>query len=70
MSYSAFLLRNLVSATSFTVVGIMCKIATVVINCLIWENHASAEGLFALSICLGAGTMYQQSPLREQQQAP
>eukprot|EP00951_Prasinocladus_malaysianus_P036401 scaffold383029_cov43-Prasinocladus_malaysianus.AAC.1 len=28
MSYSAFLLRAMVSATTFTVVGIMCKIAT------------------------------------------
>lgn len=50
MSYSAFLLRAMVSATSFTVVGIMCKIATVVINCVIWDKHASPMGLIALSI--------------------
>lgn len=50
MSYSAFLLRAMVSATSFTVVGIMCKVATVVINCLIWDKHASALGLAALAI--------------------
>ena len=43
MSYSQFLLRGLISATSFTVVGTMCKIATVVINCLIWDKHASFE---------------------------
>lgn len=65
MSYSAFLLRAMVSATSFTVVGIMCKIATVVINCLIWDKHASPEGLAALAICLAAGTMYKQAPMRE-----
>ena len=64
MSYSAFLLRGLVSATTFTVVGTMCKIATVVINCLIWDKHASLRGLAALFVCLFAGVWYQQAPLR------
>ncbi len=64
MSYSAFLLRSSVSATSFTVVGIMCKIATVIINLLIWDNHASTEGLAALFICLFAGVLYKQAPMR------
>lgn len=65
MSYSAFWLRSIVSATSFTVVGIMCKIMTVIVNLLIWDKHASPAGLLALSVCLGAGTFYQQAPLRE-----
>ncbi|QDZ21499.1 solute carrier protein [Chloropicon primus] len=64
MSYSAFLLRSSVSATSFTVVGIMCKIATVMINLMIWDNHASTEGLGALFICLFAGVLYRQAPMR------
>jgi hypothetical protein len=66
MSYSQFLLRGLISATSFTVVGTMCKIATVVINCLIWDKHASFEGLVALFVCLFSGMAYQQAPLRIQ----
>mmetsp|Transcript_31562 Transcript_31562/g.50640 ORF Transcript_31562/g.50640 Transcript_31562/m.50640 type:complete len:315 (-) Transcript_31562:263-1207(-) len=66
MSYSQFLLRGLISATSFTVVGTMCKIATVVINCFIWDKHASAEGLTALFVCLFSGMAYQQAPLRNQ----
>ena len=66
MSYSQFLLRGLISATSFTVVGTMCKIATVVINCLIWDKHASFEGLVALFVCLFSGMAYQQAPLRNQ----
>mmetsp|Transcript_47761 Transcript_47761/g.91320 ORF Transcript_47761/g.91320 Transcript_47761/m.91320 type:complete len:328 (-) Transcript_47761:646-1629(-) len=65
MSYSAFWLRSLVSATSFTVVGIVCKIATVVVNLLIWDKHASPAGLAALSVCLFAGSIYQQAPMRE-----
>jgi len=64
MSYSQFLLRGLISATSFTVVGTMCKIATVIINCLIWDKHASPEGLVALFVCLFSGMAYQQAPMR------
>ena len=52
MSYSQFLLRGLISATSFTVVGTMCKIGTVIINCMIWDKHASMEGLIALFVCI------------------
>ena len=55
MSYSQFLLRGLISATSFTVVGTMCKIGTVIINCMIWDKHASMEGLIALFICIFSG---------------
>ena len=69
MSYSAFWLRSLVSATSFTVVGIVCKIATVVVNLLIWDKHATPTGLVALGVCLFAGSIYQQAPLREQKGA-
>jgi len=65
MSYSQFWLRGLVSATSFTVVGICCKFATIIINCLMWDKHSSPMGLVALFVCLSAGTAYQQAPLRE-----
>ena len=65
MSYFAFLCRAAVSATSFTVIGNVCKILTVLINVSIWDKHASPEGLGALLLCLGAAAAYQQSPLRK-----
>lgn len=65
MSYFAFLCRALVSATSFTVVGNVCKILTVLINISIWDKHASRVGLGALLFCLAAAAAYQQSPLRK-----
>jgi solute carrier family 35 protein len=65
MSYFAFLCRSAVSATSFTVIGNVCKILTVLINIAIWDKHASPSGLVGLFICLGAAALYQQSPLRE-----
>ena len=64
MSWSSMNLRGLVSATTFTVTGTLCKIATVVVNCLMWDKHASAQGLSALFVCLFAGMGYQQAPLR------
>ena len=64
MSYFAFLCRAAISATSFTVVGNVCKVLTVLINVSIWDKHASPEGLGALLVCLVAAAAYQQSPLR------
>jgi len=70
MSFSSFQLRSILSATSFTVVGILCKIGTVVVNCLIWDKHATPMGLVALGICLFAGSVYQQAPLRKKPEEP
>ncbi len=67
MSYSSFLLRDLVSATSFTVIGVVCKLGSVLINCLIWDKHASPTGLAGLLLCLLAGSAYKQSPLRKKE---
>ena len=64
MSYFAFLCRAAISATSFTIVGNVCKVLTVLINVSIWDKHASPEGLGALLVCLVAAAAYQQSPLR------
>ena len=61
MSYFAFLCRAAVSATSFTVIGNVCKILTVLINVCIWDKHASPLGLGALLCCLAAAATYQQS---------
>jgi len=64
MSYFAFLCRAAVSATSFTVIGNVCKILTVLINLSIWSHHASALGIGCLFVCLAGAAIYQQAPLR------
>lgn len=64
MSHAAYLLRDAVSATAFTIVGILCKVITVIINLLIWDKHAEPAGIACLSICVLAGTFYQQAPKR------
>mmetsp|Transcript_31708 Transcript_31708/g.70492 ORF Transcript_31708/g.70492 Transcript_31708/m.70492 type:complete len:340 (+) Transcript_31708:293-1312(+) len=65
MSHSAYVLRDSVSATSFTVVGIVCKLLTVVLNCFIWDKHAGPLGLTFLTISILAGTFYKQAPKRQ-----
>jgi hypothetical protein len=70
MSYSAFSLRARVSATTFTVVGILCKIGTVLINRLIWDKHTNAGGMAALAVCLAAGSLYTPAPMRASAAAP
>jgi len=61
ISYAGFNLRNLVSATSFTVIGVLCKLFSVLINLLIWDKHANPLGIAALCIAIFAGTFYQQN---------
>jgi len=65
MSYFAFLCRAAVSATSFTVIGNVCKILTVLINISIWDRHASPLGIGCLFVCLAAAAIYQQAPMRK-----
>ena len=42
MSYFSFALRAVISATSFSVIGNVCKVLTILVNLLIWDNHSSA----------------------------
>jgi len=65
MSFLSFHLRDMVSATSFAIVGNLCKVATIIVNMLIWDKHSSPTGILSLLICLGAGATYAQAPMRE-----
>lgn len=64
MSYFAWAARSALSATSFTIVGNVCKLLTITINVLIWDKHASSFGIMCLLFCLGAAFFYEQAPLR------
>lgn len=66
MSYFSFALRAEISATSFSVVGNVCKVLTIAVNVLIWDKHANAYGLAALMLSLTMGSLYKQAPLRQQ----
>ncbi|KAI3777563.1 hypothetical protein L1987_47363 [Smallanthus sonchifolius] len=54
-------MKKAVSATAFTVTGVVNKFLTVGINFLIWDKHASPFGLFCLLVTIAEGVLYQQS---------
>ncbi|XP_057765990.1 GDP-mannose transporter GONST3 [Salvia miltiorrhiza] len=61
ISFFGFSCRRAISATGFTVLGIVNKLLTVVINLIIWDKHSTLVGTIGLLICMGGGIMYQQS---------
>ena len=65
IGYTAWLCRGMLSATTFTLVGVVNKFITILLNVLIWDKHASPLGTVAVCVCLGAGVFYRQAPRRE-----
>ncbi|KAI9125649.1 hypothetical protein K1719_003067 [Acacia pycnantha] len=61
ISFFGFAARKAVSATAFTVTGVVNKFLTVAINLVIWDKHASPLGLVCLLFTIVGGILYQQS---------
>lgn len=61
ISFFGFAARKAISATAFTVAGVVNKFLTVAINVLIWDKHASPFGLVCLLLTITGGVLYQQS---------
>eukprot|EP00268_Persea_americana_P057819 TRINITY_DN6950_c0_g1_i2.p1 TRINITY_DN6950_c0_g1~~TRINITY_DN6950_c0_g1_i2.p1 ORF type:complete len:311 (+),score=49.25 TRINITY_DN6950_c0_g1_i2:543-1475(+) len=61
ISFFGFSCRRAISATGFTVLGIVNKLLTVVINLVIWDKHSTVVGTIGLLICMLGGVLYQQS---------
>jgi GDP-mannose transporter len=70
IGYSSWWCRDKVSATSFTLIGVMNKCLTVIVNLMIWDQHAAPAGILSLFLCLVGGSLYQQAPLRKTNQKP
>jgi len=65
ISYFAFLARAAISATYFTVIGNTCKVITVALNIIVWDKHATPEGVMSLFLCLVCAFFYEQAPKRK-----
>lgn len=61
ISFFGFACRKAISATAFTVTGVVNKFLTVAINVSIWDKHASPFGLLCLMFTIAGGVLYQQS---------
>mmetsp|Transcript_55717 Transcript_55717/g.156913 ORF Transcript_55717/g.156913 Transcript_55717/m.156913 type:complete len:350 (-) Transcript_55717:54-1103(-) len=64
IGWSGWSCRAKVSATTYTLLGVICKLNSVLINVTIWNKHASATGLCWLVVCIIASSFYRQAPLR------
>ncbi|PIA47635.1 hypothetical protein AQUCO_01400332v1 [Aquilegia coerulea] len=69
ISFFGFSCRRALSATGFTVLGIVNKLLTVVINLIIWDKHSTVVGTLGLLICMAGGVMYQQSTSKKKPDA-
>lgn len=58
--------RGMVSATTYTLVGVVNKFLTVLLNVVLWDKHSTGWGILSVLVCLGAGTLYQQAPRRDE----
>ena len=56
----------MISATSFTLVGVINKLITVLLNSMLWSKHSSPIGILAVCLCILAGSFYQQSPRKDE----
>lgn len=65
IGYTGWWCRGKISATSFTLVGVLNKCMTVLVNLLIWDQHASPMGILSLFLCLIGGAFYKQAPMRK-----
>lgn len=64
IGYTGWSCRSLVSATSFTLIGVINKFLTILLNVFIWDKHATPLGILSLIVSLIGGSCYQQAPMR------
>jgi hypothetical protein len=60
IGYSGWWCRDLISATSYTLVGVINKLLTVTVSVLFINTKSSPMAIGALVICLLAGSQYEQ----------
>lgn len=60
ISFFGLQARQLLSPTSFAVVGVANKAITVAANAAMWDRHASAVGTCWLAVCIGSAFAHQQ----------
>lgn len=65
ISWSGWNCRDKVSATFYALLGVACKLISVLMNVMLWDKHASPQGIAWLLVCLFCSSQYKQAPLRE-----
>jgi multidrug transporter EmrE-like cation transporter len=70
ISYFGFACRQALSPTAFTVLGVMNKLITVLVNITIWDKHASVTGIGSLLLCIVGGVLYERAVKKEKVSVP
>ncbi|KAA8493068.1 GDP-fucose transporter 1 [Porphyridium purpureum] len=64
MSYLSWALRAKVSALTFVVIGILCKIGSIIINALFMNQHLGMQSMVLVCLGITASTLYEQPKAR------
>ena len=64
MAYTGWLCRGMISATSYTLIGVINKFGTILLGVVVWGQHVSGERIAAVCLFLLSGAFYQQPPKR------
>lgn len=64
IGYSGWLCRDMVSATTYTLVGVINKLLSVLVSVTFINTTVSWPAIGALVVCVVAGTFYEQPPRR------
>lgn len=64
ISYSGWMLKAAVSATLFTLVGVVNKMLTIALSALAFPGTLSPAGGLALTACILAGCVFRDAPMR------
>ena len=65
IGYSGWKCRDMITATSYTLVGVVNKLLTVMVSLVFINDSWTYTSIFCLLVCLGAGSQYEQAPLRK-----
>mmetsp|Transcript_12794 Transcript_12794/g.30875 ORF Transcript_12794/g.30875 Transcript_12794/m.30875 type:complete len:316 (-) Transcript_12794:203-1150(-) len=65
ISYSGWRSRSVITATTFTLVGVLNKMATIAFTVVVWPNDTSALSIVSLIFTILFGLLYQDAPKRK-----
>lgn len=70
IGYSGWKCRGMISATSYTLVGVINKLLSVGVSVAFINKSATWQSIAALLVCLAAGTQYTEPPKRNADSIP
>ena len=67
ISYSGWRCRTVVTATTFTLVGVVNKMATIAFTMIVWPKETTFAKVIALIFCVLFGLLYQEAPMKKKE---